>query len=336
VGNDRTLALAALLLVTGCAATPDERTGECSAAIQGGVPDARDKGVVGVAMLDAEHHHIRRTCSGTLVAPNLVLTAQHCVAETSPFVDCKKSTFGALDDADRLRVTTSASIWSSDAEWVTAREVIVPPGPPNVCGRDVALLVLASCIDGDHAAPLSPKLDTLPDRGEMYSAIGFGASQTNGGDAGDRRRREALHVVCVGGACGSRQIEDGEWRGDHGICSGDSGGPAVDGQGLVIGVTSRGPKGCDDPIYGAISGHSAWLRDVARRVARDGAYGDPEWVADGPAQIPHAASCGDVRPTRGCTAAGAGRAGDASRAGDAGWIVGMLGALIAARRGRRG
>ncbi|MEZ4463488.1 MAG: trypsin-like serine protease [bacterium] len=41
-------------------------------------------------------------CSGSLIAPNLVMTAQHCVAEIrSPQVICGQSAFGNLYPASR-------------------------------------------------------------------------------------------------------------------------------------------------------------------------------------------------------------------------------------------
>jgi len=158
--------------------------------------------------------------------------------------------------------------------------VLSPPGPRLVCGHDVALIVLAGSVDRHRVPPLWPRLDASPLREEAYAAVGYGVTSDSEEDVGLRRRRDALRVVCVGGSCSSGQVDPAEWRGDHGICSGDSGGPALDGRGLVIGVTSRGPSGCEAPIYGGIPGHAPWLREVARHAAHDGAYADPPWCAD--------------------------------------------------------
>jgi len=328
VGNDRTLAVAAILFLTGCAGPRDEAVGEAAAAIQGGEPDGRDAAVVGVALLN-EDGHIHQTCSGTLIAPNLVLTAQHCVAETNPFVNCGSSEFGPVTTPDRIRVTTSASMWSHETHWLHAAAVLSPPGTRRVCGHDVALVVLAACVDRSRAAPLPPLLDASPQREEPYAAIGYGITSDGDDDAGLRRRRDALRVVCVGGSCSSGQVAEDEWRGDHGICSGDSGGPAIDGRGFVIGVTSRGPSGCEAPIYGALPGHAPWLRAVARRAALDGDYADLPWASDdsdesritdwpdSPAPSA-AASCATGRPVPGPRSGG---------------ILAAL-ALLAARRAR--
>jgi Trypsin len=279
VGNVRTLTALALLL-TACA-PHDEAPGEAALAIQGGALDAHDAAVVAVALID-DGGDTLRTCSGTLVAPNLVLTAQHCVANTEPFVDCGSSVFGPPVDPGLLHVTTSASMWAGDADWLPVSAIHPPPGSRSVCGRDLALVVLASPIDARSASPIPPRLAASPFREEGYSAVGYGATEGDGDDPGLRRRRDALHVVCVGSACGSGQVTQAEWRGDHGVCNGDSGGPALDRQGFVIGVTSRGPSGCESPIYGGLLDHAPWIRDVAQEAARAAALAVPPWAEGEP------------------------------------------------------
>ena len=199
-----------------------------------------------------------------------------------------------------------------------------------MCGHDVALVVLASCVDRRRATPLPPRLDASPQREEAYTAIGYGVTSDGDDDVGLRRRRDALHVVCVGGSCSSGQVEEGEWRGDHGICSGDSGGPAIDGHGFVIGVTSRGPSGCEAPIYGGLPDHAPWLREVARLAAHGGAYADPLWAGAEADDVRGAAWSGGlgVRSIAGCAA------GRAAPGSGSGWLVAAL-ALLASRRCKR-
>ncbi len=323
VGNVRTLGAALLLLLAGCA-VPDERLGAAPSDIQGGSPDSRDDAVVGVALLD-QGGFVRRTCSGTLVAPNLVLTAQHCVADTPPFVDCRTSSFGPVIDASLVRITTSPFMWASDADWLPVTEVHPPPGARAVCGQDVALIVLAAPVDPERAAPMPPLLEASPARDEGYSAIGYGATEGGGDDAGLRRRRDALHVVCVGDACRSGQVAEPEWRGDHGVCNGDSGGPAVDRRGFVIGVTSRGPSGCEAPIYGGLLGHATWLRQIAKHAAHEASYEDPSWTV--PVEEVRDASF-DAPSSPGCAAAG----GPAEGKGALFTALGLLGIVAALRR----
>jgi Trypsin len=309
VGNGCTLGLLGLpLLLAACA------------AIEGGTADARDTGVVGMVLaMPAEQE--QRTCSGTLIAPNLVLTAQHCVADTPELVSCATSVFGPPADAALLEITTSESMWEAGAPWIKAAEVMTPPGGDAVCGRDLALIRLADRAD---ATPLDPGLDAHVEPEEDYAAIGFGRTSSAIHDTGERRRRDRLHVVCVGAACDTVQVAAPEWRGDQGVCNGDSGGPAVDGEGRVIGVTSRGPAACQHPIYGRLDAHADWIREGARRAALAGGYAAPAWV-DGPAA-----------PALGASAACATARASAPRGGLA-WsgLAAGLAALAIARRRRR-
>jgi hypothetical protein len=312
-------------LLAGCTIVPDsERVAEATDAIQGGTVDLADAAVVGVALTDA-NAHIRRTCSGTLIAPNLVLTAQHCVADTSPFVNCASSVFGPPVAPERIQVTSDSSMWTDDTTWVLAAEISTPPGSDAVCGRDVALVRLSSSI-GAGTTPIAPRLDASVQPLEAYAAIGYGTSGQGAHDGGVRRRRDRLRVVCVGESCGSGQVEEPEWRGDHGVCNGDSGGPALDANGGVMGVTSRGPVGCDAPIYGGLATHREWIITRTIHAAEAGSIPAPAWVGAAAAE-----GSDDIAPVRlGCVAA----ANASGSAGGAAWIVTAAAALAAMRRRR--
>lgn len=301
-----------LTSLSGCAA---EATGQAPLAIRGGAPDPGDSGVVGVILEDTAAHR-KRVCTGTLVAPDLVLTAQHCVADTQPFVNCESSTFGQPSPAERILVTPCPSLWSDEASWTRAAEVITPPGGPFVCGRDVALLRLTTALT---VTPILPRLDEGPRAEEPYAAIGYGLSADRARDAGLRRRREALRVLCVGEDCQSPQIAADEWRGDHGICAGDSGGPAIDAEGQVIGVTSRGPVTCERPVYGAVAPHAPWMREAARVAAASGGHAAPAWAEGDDLVVEGGGGCALAAPRPESIAP---------------WCLAALVGLVAARRRR--
>jgi len=335
------LIVAGLAGLTGCAfdvaddvSAEDERIGEHSAAIEDGYLDHIDRAVVGLAILGSTGS-LARTCSGVLVAPDVVLTAQHCIADSPEMIHCDSSAFGPEVEPLHVFATTSAEMWGGEATWTRAREVFTPPGSAAVCGRDIAMVVLSRPLPEDQATPLDPRIDHAPEEGEPYSAVGFGNTSGEDDNAGVRRRRDGLKVECVGYRCGtSEQVAGNEWRGDAGSCNGDSGGPAIDEDGRVLGITSRGPSGCSDPIYGALTAHRLWIVEHASRAAETAGYEAPAWVAE-------AGAGSDLRAPEeiderwaSCSAAAAGRDG-----GGLPGVIGGMGALaalaMARSRGRR-
>ncbi|AUX20725.1 uncharacterized protein SOCEGT47_011980 [Sorangium cellulosum] len=275
---------AAALALAGCVAGAEgsdggaEPEGSAAMPIQGGYADGRHDAVVGLRIFADEG---RRTCSGTLIAPNLVMTAQHCVAETPRRVACATSRFGELVAPDRVYATPSVLMCERcDTPWFSVREVLRPPGGGGrVCGRDIALLVLRSPVPAERAIPFEPRLDAPPEEGERYAAVGFGLSGALRRDSGVRRYLGPLSIACVGAACGdAERIAPGEWRGETGACKGDSGGPALDAGSRVIGVGSRGRIDCERPIYTGLLPHRAWIVAVGGRAAAIGRYAPPAWV----------------------------------------------------------
>lgn len=273
-------------------ALDDGGFGVYQGAIQGGYTDDVDKAVVGVVGMSGGGWGFS-TCSGTLIAPTVVLTAQHCVSpvydEVYGGIDCDISSFGPPDDPDDIYITTRTTI-SNNAEYYGTREILVPPGN-GFCGHDIAIMILDEPVPDSEASPFPPRVDQpvqadmtwLTGPGETYSAIGYGNTGDgwNAGGSGTRRRLDDLNATCVGLGCQDGDIFPQEWLGDTGVCSGDSGGPAVDVANRVIGVVSRGGNNCSYPIYGSVYEWADWIMAVTVAKSQEDGLVPPEWALGG-------------------------------------------------------
>ncbi|MEL6179674.1 MAG: thrombospondin type 3 repeat-containing protein [Myxococcota bacterium] len=246
--------------------------------IAGGQTDSTSKGVFGIVTLQGGGLGF---CTGSLIAPNLVLTAQHCVAQiSSEYVLCGQTRFGRALGTNSLYFTADTSI-SQNGQFFAAREIIVPPGGDDVCGYDIALVVLTENVPASVASPYIPRIDEPVQAGEQYTAVGYG-STGNGGGSGTRRILSGLRAECNGPDCPRWQTTtDTEFAGDSGTCQGDSGGPAIDMEGRVLGALSRGASGCSSSIYSGVYGWSDWIRAIAGEAATTGGYEPARWVLEG-------------------------------------------------------
>jgi hypothetical protein len=262
--------------------------GERRSELAGGSVDRARTGVLALVSVTPEQVEL---CTATLITPNLVLTARHCISGTSAdTLQC--STSPAFFDEPR----DASSFWVNHAdalsgslvsfgllpltggadEFVPVAEVRVPD-TDVVCGGDIAALILDGQLDLAVANPLAPRLDEPVTTGEAYTAVGFGATPA-ASEQGVRRSREGLVVDCGGDDCQSRDnVEPSEFAGGDGVCSGDSGGPAIAVDGRLIGVASRSTD-CTNAVYSAVSNWRDFIRPIAREALLLGDYSAPEWL----------------------------------------------------------
>jgi hypothetical protein len=223
------------------------------------------------------------TCTATLIAPNLLVTARHCVSDLeSPEIVCGDSAFGATVVPNDY-IATNAVVLETSRTWFEAAKIEVPAEGNDTCGFDIALVTLNENVPSSVASPTVPRIDRDVTVGEEYVAVGYGIDER--GNTQGRSVLRGLEVVCEPGNCGTG-VRVTEFRGTSGVCEGDSGGPALDLDGKVVGVVSRGAPECSRPVYGSISAWREWIQRVALEAAEAGGYEPAFWVTSGVSDPP--------------------------------------------------
>lgn len=303
-----------LVLAAACAGPvgdDDARSlGRSESPVIDGAVDETTTAVVGMLTSQDDGDHL---CTGTLILPNLVLTARHCVAEAGPFHCDGFSAFGGAFPTESMSLTTTSDVFGPLE--LRAREFWTPEFS-LLCGGDQALVLLDDLVPSEVAVPIVPRLDEPAAVGEAFTAVGFGAwDPADPSDLGVRRRAEGFVVDCLGVDCGAADLVAGEWRTASGHCMGDSGGPALDDQGRLIGVVSRGQGACSDPTMGDPTQFADWIRERARAAADIGGYELPAWATP-PDAATSSSSGGGGEPATTTTTAAGGGSGDGGAPGD--------------------
>jgi MYXO-CTERM domain-containing protein len=297
------------LATLGCGSDVGEQSadelGVVEQPISGGYTDDKDKNVVGIYATN-----LGGICTGSLLTPNLVLTARHCVSpinNSQGSVICGVTKFLAPATPNQVFVTLDTTMPMTQVGYYEVQEVLVAPSDDSFCGNDQAILILKNNLDANQAKPLVPRVDEKLVAGETYSAVGYGATNDMGAGAGLRRRRDDLQINCVAEECPQEYVKPTEWQGNAGVCQGDSGGPAIDEKGRVIGVTSRGNLGCTNPVYGYLEPWAQWIKDTTTHAAELGQYEVPTWVDGWPTDPDYSWPVGDSCDTKDPSTCASGR-----------------------------
>lgn len=246
----RWLAIALAISCGSCAAVSEPQGTSRAAVIGGKISEATDDAVV---LLRTDRAGGASVCSGSLLAPNLVLTARHCIVAEYPADDIHCNPDGTLDlpSGGQLGAAAPASDVSLFIGGDVKPEGVFPGGEPAavgaqiftttwpaVCRDDVALLVLDRALE---QATLTLDLTAQVTPSQPVSVVGYGATETSETDAkySLRHRRDGVRVKYVGTLPDTFVLP-------RSVCKGDSGGPALHATtGAVLGVFSMGFPGDD-------------------------------------------------------------------------------------------
>lgn len=268
--------------VMACGVSPEtpeaEDVGQAIQPIIKGAPSGteHDAVVVLVTYVGAQPASL---CTATLVAPNLLLTARHCVSDVPGATGCGQDgsavTGGAIAgdrEPSSLVVFTgkngAAPAIDDRTKGAASGTKLVVDDAANVCGHDIAFVVLDRAVDVPSASlRLTPVAAN-----EGIAAIGFGVDET--GNLSPTRTIRSDLPANLGPGLYPDDARYGYGPGElmvgESLCAGDSGGPALSATGAVLGVAARAGNGqprvtsyadtCVGPkaraVYSSLSAHT--------------------------------------------------------------------------------
>jgi MYXO-CTERM domain-containing protein len=316
------IAMAALAAAgggVGCSSEQTHVSGNAELAVIGGVPSPAERDAVIFIRVDKDSGTFS-DCSGTLIAPDVVLTAKHCVAavQRDDFQCTGSGDLVATGDAGVFGATFAPETISiyvgreRAAEPSARAKKVFAAETTQACRDDVALIVLDQGITGVAFPAVRRQRSTRV--GEKVLLTGYGPDST----VEDQGRREVrdVRIADVGkdtddiaATTPSRSfVVPGNT-----VCFGDSGGPAfASDTGALVGVYSRKTGDCYDRFtrntYMLISEFPKVIEQALSYAGHDPVW-EPTLDANGgsagaPSERPETAGAAGATPSEASAGAG--------------------------------
>lgn len=289
------LVLVSLLLVTACSKDLTQtKASQLKKTLIINGTEIKDQDPRGTSIVGVYNTKIQAICTGSLIAPNVVLTAAHCAPDKPSHL---KIMFA--NDLDMLMNSREPDIKDEFMLSVTDFKVSPIWNPKNetveVDTGDIALVKFKGNIPrGFKPANFLTDASELK-IGAIVTVAGFGVSTVDMEEIDPKRVRkddvEAGDVVCSSENNGKYSncfeinrsgdgvlriteapisfVHDTEIRLNEkkaGTCNGDSGGPAFilkNGELLLFGVTSRGSELCNEVgVYTNALSYKKWINET--------------------------------------------------------------------------
>ncbi|WP_037310947.1 S1 family peptidase [Amycolatopsis orientalis] len=180
----------------------------------------------------------QQNCTATIIAPQYILTAKHCVASSGSYT----FRIGSLDQQSGGTMATAASITRHS-------------------GADLAIVRLTSSVNATYA-PLGTTSNVAV--GQNVQVYGWGATSQCGSEINCQSRYLKVATVRV------NSVSCSDYNGGVAVCAnwvdgitagGDSGGPMFSG-GRQVGVASTSDRS-NNTAYTNVTRYRSWIQQVA-------------------------------------------------------------------------